>query len=807
MRLFTIQLFSLCLISLSLSGQKAQLNGSLYESNSPNPISNAAIFLEPGNHQTISDARGKFEFKDLEPGEYSIRIKHISFREHQSKISLKEGKQDFFANLEFKNELMAEAVVNGSSLTGGEKGIRQLSGSAHYLGLKELETYEYNDAIRLLRRIPGVYLQEEDGFGLRPNIGMRGTGVERSSKITLMEDGILAAPAPYSAPSAYYFPTTGRMEGVEVRKGSSQIEYGPYTTGGALNFISTQIPDEFRAKLDVLAGSFGQRRLHAYAGESFTHFGFVVETYQASADGFKELDFGGPTGFDLADYQAKFRLNTSKEAKVYQALELKLAQSINNSDETYLGLSQDDFAAHPYRRYAASGLDRMETDQRQYKLSYTLKPNNNLSIVSTAYRNEFSRNWYKLDKVLSNGENVGIANLLADPTAYADAYQTLIGAGDDTLYVKNNNRSYYAQGLQTKVVYNWNNHQIKAGLRYHEDGMDRFQWNNTFTLNQGDFTLIDAGTPGTESNRIEDARAWAAFAEYRLSWEKWTFNPGLRYESINLARHDYGKSDVDRTGVNLSERENQVEVFIPGLGIRYDINNKSQIFGGIHKGFAPPGSVAGSQPESSINTELGLRSEFNFAKLSATAFYNDYQNLLGSDMAATGGVGNNLVYNGGAASVYGLEAEFQGELRPGASHWAFPWALAYTFTHAQFDNSFESDYEAWGTVNKGDELPYLAEHMLNAQIGAAWKRLALNSSISYQSAMRTQAGSGVIDADHEIPAQWMIDLSGTYHLNYHFSLFASVRNLGDAVNLVAMRPAGLRPTMPRSFLFGIKARW
>ena len=73
--------------------------------------------------------------------------------------------------------------------------------------------------------------------------------------------------------------------------------------------------------------------------------------------------------------------------------------------------------------------------------------------------------------------------------------------------------------------------------------------------------------------------------------------------------------------------------------------------------------------------------------------------------------------------------------------------------------------------------------------------------------MRTQAGSGVIDADHEIPAQWMIDLSGTYHLNYHFSLFASVRNLGDAVNLVAMRPAGLRPTMPRSFLFGIKARW
>jgi Fe(3+) dicitrate transport protein len=215
-----------------------------------------------------------------------------------------------------------------------------------------------------------VNVQDEEGYGLRPHIGLRGAGAERSGNITLMEDGVLIAPAPYSAPAAYYFPAMGRMEGIEVRKGASQVRYGPRTLGGAVNLLSATIPERRSWRAEIGGGGDGTLRTHARAGDAGERHGWMLEGLQARTSGFKEIQGGGSSGFDVRDVLGRFRVNTRRDARRYQELELKVGWNGHTSDETYLGLTEADFRATPNLRYAASRNDVMETDHRQLQLRY-----------------------------------------------------------------------------------------------------------------------------------------------------------------------------------------------------------------------------------------------------------------------------------------------------------------------------------------------------------------------------------------------------------------------------------------------------
>ncbi|WP_371815981.1 TonB-dependent receptor plug domain-containing protein [Flavobacterium sp. CS20] len=259
-------------------------------------------------------------------------------------------------------------------------------------------------------------------------MSLRGTSPERSSKITLMEDGVLVAPAPYSAPAAYYFPNVARMQAVEVLKGSSQIQYGPFTTGGAINFVSTEIPNSFQGEIKSNYGSFGTTNTLARFGDSYQNIGYSIEYMKNKSDGFKDLDGPGGTGFDRNDIVGKIRINTNPDAKIYQSLELKLQYSDEDSDETYLGLTQEDFDKTPFRRYAGSQVDNMRTFHRQVMLTHMAEFTKNIVLTTTFYNNEFDRNWFKLDRVVSGVNTVGISDLLENPNDFPQAFSYITGS-------------------------------------------------------------------------------------------------------------------------------------------------------------------------------------------------------------------------------------------------------------------------------------------------------------------------------------------------------------------------------------------
>ena len=293
-----------------------------------------------------------------------------------------------------------EVIIKSNAIFGNKFVAQNRTGSAYYLSTNELKKYSHSDINRVLKVVPGVTYYEEDGFGLRPNISLRGTSPERSAKISLMEDGVLIAPAPYSAPSAYYFPSVGRMQAVEILKGSSQVQYGPFTTGGAINMVSTEIPETFKGTLNASYGTFDTSQLYGNVGSTGEHFGYMLEFLNYTSNGFKNLNNDLNTGFDINDIVAKIGYKIGTNKKVNQRLDFKFHFYDELSNETYLGLTEDDFLNRPFDRYASSQIDNMDADQMQYQLTHTLNIADRIRITTDGYINQFSRNWYKLDDVV-----------------------------------------------------------------------------------------------------------------------------------------------------------------------------------------------------------------------------------------------------------------------------------------------------------------------------------------------------------------------------------------------------------------------
>jgi Fe(3+) dicitrate transport protein len=506
-------------------------------------------------------------------------------------------------------------------------------------------------------------------------------------------------------------------------------------------------------------------------------------------------------------------LNTSKDVSLLQALEFKFQYSDEDSNETYVGLTDLDFEATPFRRYAGSQADEMINDHIQFTASHLLAFSDHFHITTNAYYNGFSRNWYKLDAVILGGERKGVSGILSNPDDNLSYFQVISGEQDspsDALLVKANNRKYISKGVQTKFDYHWVGeqtfHDIEIGLRYHYDEEDRYQWVDGYNITNGQMNRTSEGIPGTDANRISDARAFASFALYKLKYKDLTITPGVRYENISLGRTNYGSNDIERAGTDISIRENFSAVLIPGMGFNYNFNAFS-IFGGVHKGFSPPTSKEGEKAEESINMELGSRFTFNGLSGEVIGFFNDYSNLLGSDLAATGGTGSLEQFNAGEVNVQGLEVLLNYDFLAENKSLKLPVTLAYTYTKTEFKSSFGSAEDIWGEVITGDELPYISKHQFNISLYLEHPSFDINLSGRFNGKFRTKAGKGAIPFNELVPSSIVLDVSGAYHLNSHTSITGNIINMLDEVYAVSRVPAGLRPGHPFGAYIGIRLQY
>lgn len=711
------------------------------------------------------------------------------------------------------------------TVTAARGDVLKIGGAVTVLDAQALDQFSYSDVNRVLRQVPGVILQEEDGFGLRPNIGIRGSGTDRSSRVAIMEDGVLIAPAPYAAPAAYYFPRLARMQGVEVAKGPAGIKYGPSTIGGAINLFSTPLPageaGRLSGRVDLLAGSFGsQRALGSVGGWAEVggglEVGGLIEGLYEHSDGFKRIYAGGETGFKISDMVAKLGLRSTDGV---HALTFKYQRYTERSDETYLGLSLADFAADPNRRYNASHLDTMNVAHQSYQLTYDWQISDRVRMTTVAYRNDTAREWYKLNDIRNSG-NTGWASLvgvLADPAAAPLQYAELVGADGFTgragsLRVRSNNRVYQSTGVQSALSAGFDTgsiaHTLEVSARYHEDSEDRFQQDDRYKMVNGRMLLTSAGLPGSQDNRLGAASAWAFYVQDTIEAGRLTLVPGLRYETIDLVQSRWAPGDAARTTPTNIAKTN-VDVWIPGLSANYRLSDAVRLIAGAHRGFVSPGPGSNVDAETSWNYEAGVRAGNSDWQAEVIGFLNDYNNLVGTCTASTGGecdIGDQ--FSGGAAKVKGVEASASVTLGSVAAQgFAVPVSLVYTYTDAQFRTAFNSGYEPWGNVAVGDRLPFVPEHQLTFGAGVRLPSLRLDASVNFVSKARQVASQGPIPAGTRVDDRAIIDLSAAYDVLPGVSLFGTVTNLLGSTYNVAFTPAGARPGAPRMAMGGIKLRF
>ena len=697
-------------------------------------------------------------------------------------------------DLQIPKPVLEEVLV-----TGGRESIRTLSGSAQLLDEEILQQFDYSDLNQVMSFLPGVYVRQEEGYGLRPNIGIRGAAAERSQKITLMEDGVLIAPAPYSAPAAYYLPNVSRMSAVELVKGPSAIQHGPHTVGGAINMATRAITDD-QAELDVTFGSDQFHKLRALYGSDNDQFGYWVEGLRYGADGFKQLDGGGDTGFERNDINAKLQWRSASGVARPQQLTLKLGYADEDSDETYLGLTDDDFQRNPNRRYAASQLDHFNSEHTQVHADHIISLSETLRLNTKIYWNEFDRAWNKFDGFIA-GSSLGPDLDLSDSLlAILRGEANSDGSDNQMIDVTNNDRSYGSYGVQTQgsisLGDNNSRHEITAGLRIHHDYVDRNHRVQGYLMQDG--TLIADGQDRTAKvlNHAE-TDAIAVFVQDKIERNNWQYTLGLRYEDIEgELRNDLNPALSDT---------NRQSIVMPGLGVYWQYNDYLGFLAGVNKGFSPagPGAADNVEPEESINYEFGLRYQTARLYLEWIGFFFFFTNLLGRCRVSDTGCEVGEEFNGGEVEIGGSEIT-------GHYYWqlndqlTMPISFSYTYTESAFQTRFQSRFSQWGNVSKGDALTYLPENIARLQLGLesiAWR---LQLAWKHQDEMREEAGRGEITDGLHSDKLTTVDVAAAWDFKPGMMLQLSVDNAADEKAIVSHRPFGARPNKPQSVNLRLK---
>lgn len=710
----------------------------------------------------------------------------------------------------------------GVSVMGSVDRLSRFAGSADRVDAAQLKASRVFTTNEALRKVPGLVVRDEEGFGLRPNIGVRGLNPTRSTKVLLLEDGIPFTIAPYGDNAAYYHPPIERMESIEVLKGAGQILYGPQTVGGVINYLTPAIPRTPHGGLSLTGGSRAFTSLHAKAGGTFGDAGgtgVLADYIRRSGDGAR-----ANTASVVDDASLKLLVPLSPN----QQLTLRGNAYREQSTVTYSGLTEAEYAEDPRQNpFVNDGFDITRVGGA---LAHRVGRTDRRHLTTTLYGYRINRDWWR-----QSSNSAQRPNDRSDPTCGGMENLCTTCGNEGRL------REYVVTGVEPRARWQWvqARHivELDAGVRVHFEGQERLQVNGSTPRAR---TLGAAGN--VNAGLVEDNRrsttAYASFVQGRLVTGPVTVSAGLRGEALRLTRVNRRPVANAPEGVR---GETSLQALIPGVGATLQMREGLTLFAGVHRGFAPPrpediisnntGGVVELESELSWNSEVGVRwSPAPTLRVDATLFSLDFSNQI-IPASVAGGTGAALT-SAGRTLHRGAELSLRGEPTAAVAglrlftEVAAAWTPVARFEGARFAyigaggsdvaGKVYADQNAAGNRLRqsvtGNRLPYAPEYTLTTTVGARHRsgaelRVEL---VAISEQFGDAANTRVLVADGQQGtlagnALWNVTTNvpvpGTT-----LSAWLAVKNLTDRT-VVVDRTRGLLPGMPRLVQLGLSHGW
>ena len=651
---------------------------------------------------------------------------------------------------------------------GGEENLTNLGGAGQILGKKELEDSHVFTVNEALRKVAGVHARDEEGFGLRPNIAMRGLNPTRSTKITLLEDGLLLAYAPYGDNASYYHPMVDRYERIEVLKGASSLMFGPQTVGGVVNYIT---PAPRQAFGGYVQGVMGNRD--------------YINTKMSIGGKGLNLDYGQKQGNGARDNMSHklddLNIKYSTEISERQAITLRTNLYKEDSLQTYSGLTQAEFenfgsSYNPFKN------DHFQAQRTGLSVTHDFLINEHTTLITSVYYSKFDRDWWRQASNSQDGQCAALnASRLAGVAINPDSCNSIQGRL----------RSYETWGIEPRITIRHSLGEFQAGARIHFEEQNRKQINGTSpTARSG--TLAE--------NNVRDTSAYSGFIANRFDIGKFTVTPIARYESIRAERNNLLTA---QTG------ESNVYAFTPGLGATWNPTEALTVFTSLHKGFAPPrvedligstGTVTNVSEEKSKNFEMGFRMQpMKRVSLQGAYFRNAYDNLIAVGSIA----GGSTPLSQGKGLFEGIELAADADFSTGVFG-----RLVYTWLPtAEQTEAFRNVSTGETVGSQGKRQAYAPENTLTAAVGYEVGAIKGELEAQYVGSQYSDFANTVAPtADGqkgEIAAYTVWNASLNYRFDKALSAFVTGKNLLDKTYVVD-RTRGILVGMPRLIQIGVK---